>query len=637
MDFDHEPADMPADPLVGKLLSDRYRLDKLLGEGGMGRVYAAEHILMRKRVAVKILHRELTRMPDVVSRFEREAMAAANIDHPNVATATDFGHLPDGSLFLVLEYVQGTGLRSEIERAPMPIERALHIARQIVSALAAAHARGIVHRDLKPENVMLVDRGPESDFVKVLDFGIAKVPIQEISERGSVRPGQVITKVGMVFGTPEYMAPEQALGQDVDGRSDLYGVGIMLFEMLSQVRPFVAPTAVALLARQLQGPCPTVAERNPLVEVPAAVDELLARLLVAERERRFQSAPEVMAAIDRVLGDLHSWSREGEMAETPAMAPTIPAPPLAVPQPRIWQPLAQALERARASLPRPIRRRLREVPTPLLALFGAVGALLVVGGSAILLLWSSDEPVAGSGRRVEALPAPSVTGSSAPGSQVASQLAPPESTRATEAELVLARSAQLASVLRLAERYPRDPRVIVELAQARLRARDATGAVGEVARALVLEPSLARNAEVASLLWKTAQKGESADATFTLLEGPMGERGADILYDLRHTEQLPRETRERAARYFDEKRYQGHASPALAVLVELGAARTCEERRQLLERVVRDADARVLPLLEALERTAGCGVNGAADCNPCLRADDRLPSVITILKKRNPT
>ncbi len=636
MDSQTELSDVPADPLVGKLLSDRYRIDKLLGEGGMGRVYAAEHILMRKRVAVKILHRELTRMPDVVSRFEREAMAAANIEHPNVATATDFGHLPDGSLFLVLEYVQGSGLRSEIERSPMPIERALHIARQIVSALGAAHARGIVHRDLKPENVMLVDRGPENDFVKVLDFGIAKVPIQEISERGSVRPGQVITKVGMVFGTPEYMAPEQALGQDVDGRSDLYGVGIMLFEMLSQVRPFVAPTAVALLARQLQNQCPKVAERNPLVDVPPEVDALLARLLVAEREQRFQTAEEVMVAIDRVLTDCRSWLEEGAAAEAPAMAPTLPAPPLDLPLPRFSNGLSTMLERARAALPRPIRRRLRDVPTPMLALFGGVTALLLVGGATIVLLWSSDHPGSAVARRAEALPAPSSLSSVELRAPTGSQTIPPQPSHASEAELVLARSSQLASVQRLADRYPRDSRVILELAQARFRNRDAAGAVGEVARALVLEPTAVRSAEVASLLWKTAQKAESAEATFTLLEGPMGERGADILYDLRQTEQLPRDTRERAARYFSERHYVDRASPALAVLVELGAAQTCEERHRLLERVVRDADARVLPVLEALEKTTGCGANGAVDCNPCLRADDRLSNAVGILRKRNP-
>src|SRR5512145_243801 len=149
------PGDAQTDSRVGSILSERYRLDALLGEGGMGRVYAAEHVMMRKKLAVKILHRELTAVPEVVKRFEREAMAAANIEHPNVAAATDFGKLPDGSVFMVMEYVEGRNLRDEIAAGPMSVDRATAIARQIASALASAHALAIVHRDLKPENVML--------------------------------------------------------------------------------------------------------------------------------------------------------------------------------------------------------------------------------------------------------------------------------------------------------------------------------------------------------------------------------------------------------------------------------------------------------------------------------------------------
>src|SRR5690606_22759466 len=165
------------DSLLGTVLAERYRLDALLGEGGMGKVYAAQHVLMRKRLAVKVLHRQLTQVPEVVQRFEREALAAAHIDHPNVAAATDFGKLADGSVYLVLEFVEGRSLRDEIAEGPLPPRRALHIARQIASALQAAHQLSIVHRDLKPENVMLVEKAGDRDCVKVLDFGIAKVPI----------------------------------------------------------------------------------------------------------------------------------------------------------------------------------------------------------------------------------------------------------------------------------------------------------------------------------------------------------------------------------------------------------------------------------------------------------------------------
>src|SRR5262245_48337632 len=191
---DSPPASSGAASLVGQVLSERYRIESVLGEGGMGAVYMAQHVLMRKRLAVKVLHPEMTRMPEMVARFEREAMAAAHIEHPNVAAATDFGKLDDGAFFLVLEYVEGTSLRDLIANGPLGTERSLHITYQMASALSRAHALGIVHRDLKPENVMLVERDGDPNFVKVLDFGIAKVPIEGLSPQKSGEGGQVLTQ-----------------------------------------------------------------------------------------------------------------------------------------------------------------------------------------------------------------------------------------------------------------------------------------------------------------------------------------------------------------------------------------------------------------------------------------------------------
>src|SRR3954466_5267035 len=288
------------DPRVGTLLADRYRIDALVGEGGMGKVYSAEHVLMRKRLAVKVLRRELTSVPEVVARFEREAMAAGNIEHPNVAGATDFGKLADGAVFLVLEFVSGHSLRDEIARGPFAVDRALHVARQISSALSAAHAQGIVHRDLKPENVMLVEKGGDPDFVKVLDFGIAKVPLGEGANAGT-KQGNPITKAGMVFGTPEYMSPEQALGQTVDGRADLYALGVILFEMLSGVRPFSSQSSVGILGQQLSKPPPTFLERAPGIRVPPSAEAITHKLLQREAGERFASATDLVQAIDALL------------------------------------------------------------------------------------------------------------------------------------------------------------------------------------------------------------------------------------------------------------------------------------------------------------------------------------------------
>jgi serine/threonine-protein kinase len=248
--------------LVGAVLGGRYHIEKVIGEGGMGAVYQAEHTHMRKRLAIKVLHPEMSRLPEVVARFEREAMAAAHIEHPNVAGATDFGKLDDGSFFLVLEYVEGVSLRDRIAHRPLELGRALHIMRQIASALARAHALGIVHRDLKPENIMLVQRDGDSDFVKVLDFGIAKVPVGDLVGEHQA-PGQALTQLGMVYGTPEYMAPEQALGQPVDSRADLYALGVMAFEMITGKRPFDHESKVTLLGMHVTAPIPRMADRAP--------------------------------------------------------------------------------------------------------------------------------------------------------------------------------------------------------------------------------------------------------------------------------------------------------------------------------------------------------------------------------------
>src|SRR5690606_28541856 len=196
-----DPSVMAPDPLVGTMIAGRYRIDAVIDQGAMGRVYSATHVAMRKRVALKVLRPELTRVPEVMERFAREARAAGHIVHPNVAVATDFGELPDGAAFLVLEFVEGITLRSVIEKGALPIRRVLGIVRQVALALQAAHALSIVHRDLKPENVMLVGGGTGPDFIKVLDFGVAKVPIDFTGTPQTTdgSGGTPITKAGMVF------------------------------------------------------------------------------------------------------------------------------------------------------------------------------------------------------------------------------------------------------------------------------------------------------------------------------------------------------------------------------------------------------------------------------------------------------
>ncbi|HTE55161.1 MAG TPA: protein kinase [Kofleriaceae bacterium] len=253
---------------TGLVLDGRYRVEELIGEGGMGRVYLAEHVEIGRRVAIKILHPVYGRMPDLVERFRREARAASRIGHPHIVDVTDSGTTEDGSVYFVMEYLEGVELASVIDReGALDVARALRITTQICRALSAAHAVGIIHRDLKPENVFLTVREGSSDFVKVLDFGIAK------STEAEEARGKRLTHPGMAMGTPEYMSPEQAAGRPADERCDVYAVGAILYEMLTGVPPYEGDNFMEILTKKATvDPQPPSAVRP---ELPAQVEALV--------------------------------------------------------------------------------------------------------------------------------------------------------------------------------------------------------------------------------------------------------------------------------------------------------------------------------------------------------------------------
>ena len=278
----------PPELKPGTVIAGRYRVLGFIGAGGMGAVYRAEHVHMRKTVALKLLHPEFLAVEEVVQRFEREAVAAARIEHPNVVAASDFGKLDDGSFYLVLEYVDGTSLRALLAQGALPPARTLHIARQTALALGAAHAAGVVHRDLKPDNVMLVSEPGGGDRVKVLDFGIARV-----APPGQNRDTTKLTRVGVVMGTVAYMSPEQAIGQAVDERADLYSLGVMLYEMIAGVVPFDAELPSQVLARQL-------VEKPP--PLPAGTPPALAELVYDLMEKKPEDRPATaQVVLERLL------------------------------------------------------------------------------------------------------------------------------------------------------------------------------------------------------------------------------------------------------------------------------------------------------------------------------------------------
>ena len=305
----------------GFVISERYRIEKRIGEGGMGSVYRAKHITMNTDVAIKVLHRSLAKEEEFAMRFQREAQAASLIKHPNICAATDFGKLPDGSFYLVMEYLAGETLEELMRREVLvPLQETLQIAEQIASVLHEAHEHGIVHRDLKPENIMLVMRAGQAGVVKVMDFGIASVRDGE-----RLAPETRITRAGIAYGTPAYMSPEQVAGQtDIDGRADLYSLGIMLYEMLTGSHPFDAQNAAAMMAQHLTTLPPAPSLKAPSVKIPPALEELVLRLLAKEPLDRPQSAAETKEALHQLAAaqTLQQSMVHGTIIPPEALAPT---------------------------------------------------------------------------------------------------------------------------------------------------------------------------------------------------------------------------------------------------------------------------------------------------------------------------
>ncbi|HTN91707.1 MAG TPA: serine/threonine-protein kinase, partial [Sorangium sp.] len=288
------------DALVGSLISGRYRVHELIGEGGMGAVYRGEQVHLRKQVAIKLLRPLARRMPELVTRFEREAVAGAHIRHPNVVAAIDFGQLDDASFFLILEYVEGTPLKEVIGKGRLLPARALRVARQIASALAATHEKGIVHRDVKPQNILL----DAHDQVRLIDFGLAKVNVDLLSSqiRKTSSPSPALTSAGEVFGTLAYLAPEALRGMDaVDARADLYALGLVLYEMLTGQHPFDAKNVVERLKQQNASGPPPLRVRAPDLEVSHEVEQVVKRLMEHDASFRYQTANDAIAALDDAL------------------------------------------------------------------------------------------------------------------------------------------------------------------------------------------------------------------------------------------------------------------------------------------------------------------------------------------------
>ena len=349
-----EPVFRPGDVIEG-----RYRIIKVIGEGGMGTVYLAEHVLIQRRYAVKVLHPEFATDADVIERFMNEARAAGTLGHPNIVESTDMGFARDEMPYIVFEYLEGSPLSDEVYRLRgLPVRRALKIAHQIASALESAHAAGIIHRDLKSDNVILTHRDEIADHVKVIDFGISRFTEAETSEGGGGR------RRATVMGTPEFMAPEQMTNPEaIDQRTDIYALGVVLYEMFAGRTPFINNNDIDELLRKILTEEPPAIDRP---EIPPGLLEMtFERMLAKDPAKRFQTMKDVKGALEAFWG---ASRRESQPIEPIA----IEVPPAAAPVP------AEAI-----ALPPPSKSRA--------GLFLALALALIAGGAGALLMLQSKK------------------------------------------------------------------------------------------------------------------------------------------------------------------------------------------------------------------------------------------------------
>ena len=559
------------DPLIGAVVGERYRIVSRIGVGGMGAVYRAEHTMMRRDLAIKVLLSELGGREEFARRFEREAESASRLAHPNIITVTDFGRTPDGSLFLAMEFLAGDSLTTAINGGPLPRERALGIIRQILRGLDHAHGAGVVHRDLKPDNIMLVERDGQRDVVKILDFGIAKV-----TEPASGQ--EVLTQAGVIFGTPEYLSPEQAVGESVDARADLYAAGVILYEMLAGRRPFESEDKVKIISMHLSHAPPRIREVDPTVDVPFALEQVVLQALEKHRENRFASATAFLQALE-----------DSEAVVDPALPLEIDAtsPHIALDAPAA----STTGETVPIGLPGPAPRRRARAAAVVLAL----GALTVLGvlGYRVRVHHKGAGPSALTSTPVEPAPAE-----------------PALATELKKVEALLEAGNTAAARLTLEEQLakrPQDARVHYMLGRVAFSDNRHADGLASYRQAITLDPGFRGDPVLLAHVDTALGEPRHAQAALDLIIDKIGAPAADLLEKVANEgSDLPR--RRRAAAALHEMGKDERVDRVSLLMLELKKAPTCEERKDLVEQLRRAGDPRALPALKSLRSRGGSGL-----------------------------
>jgi serine/threonine-protein kinase len=577
------------------VLDNRYRITGVLGSGGMGCVYLAEHISIRRPLALKLLHPEVEGIDEINQRFEREAFAIGRMNHPNCVNVSDFGQLEDGTLYMVLELLDGVLLSDLLERDRcVPWRRTLHIGRHVLSALDYAHKAGIIHRDIKPENVILVDQDGDRDFAKILDFGIAKLldDVHPEESTGILANDSRLTQHGVTIGTPTYIAPEQAYGQPIDGRADLYALSVMMYEMITGEPPFDSDEVGALLRMHVSHPVPPLAEVAPAVQVPPEVEALIMRGLAKQPDERISSAQSYLAQINTVLEGVDE--EQGDEEEAASGLRHIPA--------RVGRGLSQTVTPVVVRVASTHRKAKLAA-----AIVLAAGALL--GG--VTLAMNDGKP--------DYLPdsafAPLTSDSSGPETRKAADMLAQGRPKEAAAFLMEHRKEVL-----------EQPSAQMVLGHAQASAQRSILALAAYEKAVKFEPKLAKDKLMrTNIELMLAKKAPGiVDAALELL-GTLSEAGdwaaGDQLVDLASSSKIPRR-RHTALRVADEIGLGDRVDRLGSYLLDLEQGETCDLRKDAVAKLRALGDKNAIPELRKARRRIrieGGVIKRKVNTNACLR------------------